>query len=93
MVFKIIENNDNLNYFQEVLSSDVRKGWRSYGEQTRGPQGSTIDRRPIAHSDEEKQKFTLYNTPMDGVPASLPSCNSKLIMLMDFPLKMIFFQK
>lgn len=51
MVFKIIENNDNLNYFQEVLSSDVRKGWRAYGEQTRGSQGSTIDRRPIAHSE------------------------------------------
>lgn len=51
MVFKIIENDDNLSYFQEVFSSDVRKGWRSYGEQTRGPQGSTIDRRLIAHSE------------------------------------------
>lgn len=52
---------------------------------------STEDQQPMMR--EEKQKFTLYNTPMDGIPASPPSCNSKLIMLMDLPVKMVFFQK
>lgn len=52
---------------------------------------SKEDQQPTMR--EEKQKFTLYNTPMDGIPASLPSCNSKLIMLMDLPIKMVFFQK
>ena len=51
MVFKVIENDDNLNYFQEALSSDIRKGWRSYSKQTRGPQDSTIKRRPTAHDE------------------------------------------
>ena len=42
---------------------------------------------------EEEQKYTLHNTPMVGILGSLPNYNSKLIKIVYFPLKMIFFQK